>query len=313
MKKICRFNFDFDTEREKRCVVCRAEGAFRSSLNRTARRLTAYRPQIITLSGPTCSGKTTTAETIIGRLTGDGMRVRQISVDDFYRENELDRPLTDEEKQKQDWETFASLDADYLRSFTSGLLSGKKVLRPIYDFTVNKRRDYEEIDPRDYDVFLFEGIQALYPEVTAMFGKTPFRSVFISVASDLTVNGVSFTGRELRFLRRLVRDDRTRGASAELTYSMWQKVVDNELKNVEPYAAKTDMHLDSMMAYEPFVIRDDAIRVLSQIGKGSPFASDAAALTEKLEKLPSLESSCIPEDSVFREFIGKESDIKTEK
>lgn len=298
--------YSFDSERSKQIAVSRAESNFRSALNRTARRIEAYRPRVITLSGPSCSGKTTTADTIISRLTEGGMRVRQISIDDFYRENTTGRNYTDEEKKKQDWETFASIDGDCLSAFISGLLGGEKVERPIYDFSVNRRTSFETVDPADYDVFLFEGIQALYPEVTAMFGKNRFKSVFISVASDLNVNGISFTGRELRFLRRLVRDYRTRGASAELTFSMWDKVVDNELKNIEPYSPSVDMHLNSMMPYEPCVMKDEVLSLLSMIGKDSEWYPKARSLAERIEPLPELENSYVPEDSVFREFIGKD-------
>ena len=298
--------YSFDSERSKRTAVCHAEGSFRSALNHTARRVEAYHPRVITLSGPSCSGKTTTADTVITRLTDGGMRVRQISIDDFYRENTLGRDYTDEEKKEQDWETFASIDGDYLRSFISGLLDGKKVERPVYDFARNRRTAFETIDPNDYDVFLFEGIQALYPEVTAMLGeKRGYLSVFISVASDLNVNGSFFTGRELRFLRRLVRDYRSRGASAELTFSMWDKVVDNEKKNIEPYSAGTDLHLNSMMPYGPCVMKDEALSLLSMIGKDSVWYPKARSLAERLEPLPELENEYVPEDSVFREFIGK--------
>ena len=77
------------------------------------------------------------------------------------------------------------------------------------------------------------------------------------------------------------------------------------MKNIEPYAADTDLHLNSMMPYEPCVIKDEALSLLSGIGEDSPWYAKAHSLAERLEPLPELENEYVPEDSVFREFIGK--------
>ena len=106
-------------------------------------------------------------------------------------------------------------------------------------------------------------------------------------------------------IRRLVRDSRHRGATAEFTFSLWKSVTDNEAKSIFPYKDKAQVKIDSSMGYEPYVMRSFLIPLLQKdVAKDSPYYSLAASLIKRLEQLPSLDATLIPDGSVYHEFIG---------
>ena len=296
----------FNTEEEKLRFVLEGEKNFRAGVLAAAERICVARPSIVTLSGPTCSGKTTTANILIARLAENNFRVRVISIDDFYRDREV---LAENARQKgvaYDWDSFASIDGPELKHFIDGVLAGRSVRCPKYDFLRKERCGFETIDPGEYDAVVFEGIQAIYPQVTEMFGEKPVCSVYISVADDITACGKEFSSREIRFLRRLVRDYRFRGTQPAQTFDVWHTVVENERKNIEPYAGYAEMRIDSTLRYELFVIAKEAIDLLAQITPESGCFAEAQNLMRRLSALPQLDKKLVPADSVFREFIGAE-------
>ena len=154
------------------------------------------------------------------------------------------------------------------------------------------------------DIYVIEGIQAVYPEVTARLGD--YRSIFISVTDDVSVNGVTFGRHEVRLLRRIVRDYNFRGATPEFSFHLWDGVRRNEEKNIFPNAGNCDFYLNSFLPYELFVLRKHALPLLADVPLTSVHRPAADALTEKLSALPGLpfDDRTIPQNSVFREFIG---------
>lgn len=299
-------NAMFETEEEKLRFVLESEERFRAGVHAVAERILAARPRIVTLSGPTCSGKTTTARILIARLAERGFRVRVISIDDFYRNRDELAEIARQKGVAYDWDSFASIDSAELKQFIDGVLAGRTVRCPKYDFLRKERCGFETVEAGEYDAVVFEGIQAIYPQVTAMFGEEPVCSVYISVGDDITACGMEFSSREIRFLRRLVRDYRFRGTLPAQTFDVWHTVVENERKNIEPYAGYAEMRIDSTLQYELFVIADEAVSLLTQVTPESGSYAEARNLIFRLSALPRLERRLVPADSVFREFIGAE-------
>ncbi len=290
------------TEEAKR-FVDQCEEAFSKELDLTLEDVFSMTPvKTVALAGPTCSGKTTTAEKLTRRINRSGRHAVVLSFDEFF----LDRSgRNNVNVEVPDYDSPAALDLDYLHTFMTRLNQGKPVLIPHYDFDVTSRVGYREFLPAERDIYVFEGIQAVYPEVTSQLGEG-YRSIFISVMRDVYYGGVSLSRHEIRLLRRLVRDYRFRGATAEFTLFLWEGVRSNEEKNIYPNAKVSDVYINSYLPYEPFVLARHAIPILESVPETSRFRDEAEELIGKLSAFdcPYIEDSMIPENSVYREFIG---------
>lgn len=258
--------------------------------------------RLIMLSGPTCSGKTTTARRLTDRITESGHRAVVMSIDDFF----LDRDSRNRvDTDAPDYDSVKAIDLEYFEHFIRRLLRGESVLIPVYDFTSTSRVGYNEYIPRENDIYVFEGIQAVYPEITSLLGGK-YRSIFISVGEDISYKGTTLTKNELRLLRRVVRDYKFRGATAEFTLHLWGGVRHNEETNIFPNSQGCSVYLNSLLPYEPFIISAYAVPLLRTVPHGSRYREEAEELIAKMSAFDGeyFEDSMIPADSVFREFIG---------
>lgn len=255
-------------------------------------------PKVITLSGPTCSGKTTTAAKLTDVIESLGYRARVLSIDDFYKSG-----LREEED--PDFESVNAIDLDYFSECTERLLNGKRVLLPTFDMKTGMRSALTEYEPHKDDIYIFEGIQAVYPEVTKKLEEYGYVSVFISVAEDVMANGVFFAKDEIRLMRRIVRDDKFRSTSADETLSMWDDVRKNEEKNIFPNASRSYITINSFLPYEVYFIGSYLVPLLETV-RSEEHKKYAGKLLGKVKSVTSsyIKESMIPFKSVFREFIG---------
>lgn len=258
--------------------------------------------KIISLAGPTCSGKTTTASILTNRITQKMQNAVVMSIDDFFHDR-LDIKTVNGDA--PDYDSVNAIDLDYLARFMKDLLAGKTVMIPEYSFLDTARVGYREYSPRENDIYIFEGIQAVYPEVTALFGGE-YKSIFISVTDDIEYCGTVLTRHEIRLMRRIVRDFKFRDATAEFTLHLWESVRENEEKSIFPNSGGCDVYINSFLPYEPFIISRYALNLLETVPKDSRYRDEADELTAKLRVFDCkyLEDCMIPKDSVFREFIG---------
>ena len=298
------YHLQIHTSAEAERFMLECESDFRNRLDGVVNAVLAGDDlRTIALSGPTCSGKTTTAERLIEQIAESGHHAVVISVDDFF----LDRRKGDRNRvdlAPPDYDSVEAIDLDYLDVFLRRLRNRQSVLVPKYDFNATRRVGYHEYLPGPLDIYVIEGIQAVYPEVTARLGG--YRSIFISVTDDVTMNGVPFDRNEIRLLRRIIRDYNFRGATPEFSFHLWDGVRRNEEKNIFPNAGNCDFYLDSFLPYELFVLRKYALPLLADVPAESIHRAAAGRLTEKLTALPELpfDVQRIPKKSVFREFIG---------
>ena len=290
----------FENERQTRDFVMEAEKKYKDQVLHVAKQI-AKLPNIkfLTLAGPTCSGKTTTSYILEQELARLGLTVKIISIDDFYRNR--DDIFEDE---KPDYESISALDFDVFVDCVGKILDGKTVMLPKFDFRSGHRAGYETYTPQANEIVIFEGIQAIYPEIVATIPADTARSIYINAADDVTAYGVFFAGREVRFLRRLVRDYLFRGASAARTLELWEGVVANEDKNIIPYGKNADFIINSFLTYELNVIKPYLLDVIKYCDETPCEVELLATLREKFRQIPEIPSSFVPSDSVFREFIG---------
>ena len=285
--------------------VNRCERAFEARLDDVAKQVVSDKElHIIALSGPTCSGKTICANKLIYELEAAGKNIHLISIDDFFKERDiLKRESEIAADSGLDYDSVNAIDLGLLTECTESILAGKPTILPRYDFVSGKRGVRESVDPDESSIFIFEGIQAIYPEVTSLFGKN-YKSVFISVADDLELNGVYFGRRDIRLLRRLVRDYKFRGAAPEFTFYIWRSVALNEDRCILPYADTTDIQIDSLMPYEPMLLKNELTAILPSVAETSKYYPKALEILEKLDKLESIDAKLVPKNSLLREFIG---------
>ena len=224
-----------------------------------------------------------------------------MSIDDFFIDRNNRNVVNDE---APDYDTVKAIDIDYFARFTERLLKGESVLVPTYDFIKTARTGYNEYIPNENDIYVFEGIQAVYPEISSLLGR--HKSLFICVNRGIRYHESFIDKNDIRLLRRIVRDHRFRGATAEFTLHLWDGVRANEEENIFPNAKSCSVYIDSCLAYEPFILNKHALPLLDTVPKDSRYHAAAEELKEKISAFESdnFEDCMIPNNSVFREFIG---------
>ena len=181
--------------------------------------------KVIRLVGPTCSGKTTAANMLAKSFEKFGKRLHTISIDDFYYDTDaLAQMSSDKGHESIDYDSPDTIDIAELSRFVDEIFSSDLSHCPVFDFTTGKREGYREYRCTENDLFLFEGIQALYPNVSEIFsasGHSP-ADVFIAPRSSVKLGEATFEPNEIRLMRRLVRDANFRNTKAEFTFYLWE-------------------------------------------------------------------------------------------
>jgi uridine kinase len=157
----------------------------------------------------------------------------------------------------------------------------------------------------DNDLFLFEGIQTLYPEIDALLREYPYFGMFINVQSSLVANGIRFEPNRIRLLRRLVRDYYRRSSSPEFTFFLWNSVRENEERNIFPNATRCDATMDSLMGYELSMLRPYLEHILPTLPSVSKNHATAEQILRELQGIQPLSEQLLSHDSLYREFVGK--------
>ena len=259
--------------------------------------------KIIMLGGPSSSGKTTSTSKLSIFLSTFGINTIKISLDNYYKDyNEL--PVN--EFGEKDIESPNSLDIELFRKNITDLLNQKTVKLPTFDF-IKAKKYYktEGISLKDNDILLIEGLHALNPEFTKDFKASDVYKVYISPFTPLGIdrhNYISTTDN--RLIRRLVRDYRTRGRSAEQTLAQWNKVRENENDFIFPYTDDADIVLNTAFVYEMGVLKVFAEPILHSVKINSPYYEEARRLIETLSVFFPISSEYISNDNILREFIG---------
>lgn len=299
----CRFT----DEAEKRRAVEAGEAAFSAELNRvTDRLLTDPTLPAMTLCGPSCSGKTTLCQRLTETMEKSGRRTKLISVDDFFKDREELKRQAANFGGKIDYDSADALDLDTLRRCIEDLAEKGETMLPVYGFHSGKREGCRPLTLEDGDLLIFEGIQTLYPEFTTLIGELRHLSVFTHVGTGYDACGTLFSPREIRFIRRIVRDYHHRNAPPAFTYYLWQSVILNEDRNIFPNADKADLTVNSALPYELSAIKNELLPILAKIPKESEYFALGSALAAKFDGIDPIGRDLIPADSIFREFIAGE-------
>ncbi|MCI8331402.1 MAG: hypothetical protein HFE78_01045 [Clostridiales bacterium] len=260
--------------------------------------------RIVTLSGPSCSCKTTVVKKLVRDVSEAGKSIKIISIDDFFLSRITSREEALKKGEKIDFDSIDAIDFAYFCECCNRLFSGHKARLPVFDFVSATRTGYIECDPSDYDIIAFEGIQAIYPEIRAKLSEYGFMSIFINVEGPVQIGKEIFAGRDVRFARRMVRDYYFRNAKAEFTMFMWDSVTENEDKNMLPYAHLSDVRIDSFIPYELNMMKEPLEAILSTVPPEDRHYKQACAFRERFADIVPISRSYLPEDSMYREFLG---------
>ena len=260
--------------------------------------------KLLGLTGPSCAGKTTAAKKLTACLEAHGHRVHVISIDDFYYDKDYLHSRADADPDIEiDYDSEDTIDVTLLREKTASLLAERPTQMPKFDFPTGMRVEGETVIPKKDDVFLFEGIQILYPKVRAILGAAPYRGIYISPATALQVGEHLFEPNDIRLLRRLVRDYRYRASNPSFTFYLWQSVRKNEESNIFPNAHTCHECIDSTMPYEIGMLKPYLENILPLVTPSDPFYQKAQEILAQLSNNPAVPSDLMTQNSLYKEFI----------
>ena len=258
--------------------------------------------KVILLSGPSSSGKTTTSMKLSLYLKSLGLNPTHLSMDDYFLERDQ-TPLGP--NGKPDFESLNALDIKLFDSQISKLLKGTKVTVPTFNFISGKKEYKRTIKMQKNDILIIEGLHALNENILKNIPKKNKFKVYISPLTYLNIdddNRISMT--DLRLLRRIVRDNRTRGYSPSTTLNNWEDVRKGEEKYVFPYQDNANVMFNTSLAYELGVLKTYVEPLLYTVKADDPVNLSARRLLELLKCVLPISSESVPQISIIREFIG---------
>ena len=268
------------------------------------------RRRVVLIAGPSSSGKTTFASRLRVHMQAIGKKSRVISLDNYYRDRD-DIPVGADGR--PDFECLEALDIGRLGSDLKKLISGETVQLPVFDFITGKRSAETMAVNADGEILILEGIHGLNDKLTADVASAHKFKIFISPLTTLNLDDHNIViPEDVRLLRRLVRDQRTRGYTFAQTFELWDSVRRGEFAHILPYQETADVMFNSTLVYEPLVLKKYAALPLSLITADMPCYARAHGLLKILNIFSSLDDeSEVPINSILREFIGKIGDEKS--
>ena len=284
--------------------IAECEKKFDDELNAAVRAfLSDSRYDIVMLAGPSSSGKTTTAGKIAQKIRESGRNAFTVSLDDFYRNRE-DIPA--DENGIKDFENVTALDVELIHEVFNSLIEKRFAEMPLYDFTTGTRSsETKKIELGKNDVIIVEGLHSLNPAITEGLDDSHLFRIYISVSSRVLDDDgkVLLNKRNLRLMRRMIRDFKHRSSTAENTFNQWQSVLQGEDKYLFPYETYADIKINSFHAYEPCITRQQVLAQLDTVEPDSRFYESAQELKRVYENAADINCGFLPENSLLCEFL----------
>ena len=262
--------------------------------------------RMVLISGPSSSGKTTSAKRLGLQLGVLGLRPVMISLDDYFVEREK---TPRDENGQYDYEALEAIDLELFNDHLHRLLQGQSVDIPRYDFITGRRTQHDTpltLDERS--ILIIEGIHGLNPRLTPSVPDAVKFKIYISCFTSVAMDNLSrIATTDNRLLRRLTRDYRQRGADALQTLSRWASVRRGEERHIFPYQENADVMFNSSLFYEISALRPFAEKILREVPDTVPEFDEARRMLKFLDNFIPITSDEIPPTSILREFIGGSS------
>ena len=262
--------------------------------------------KLVLLAGPSSSGKTTSCKRLSIQLAVNGLKPLQISLDDYF----VDREKTPkDESGEYDYESIYALDLKLINEQFNALFRGEEVELPKYDFQSGKsKRSGKKLKMNDHNVLVVEGIHALNPELTSQIPDEQIYRVYASALTTILLDNHNYIPTtDNRLLRRIIRDNKYRGVSAQETIHRWPSVRAGENKWIFPFQENADAMLNTAMLYELAVIKMQAEPLLQQVPENCEEYAEAYRLLKFLKYFKGIPYNNLPPTSLLREFLGGSS------
>lgn len=262
--------------------------------------------KLVLLAGPSSSGKTTSCKRLSIQLAVNGLKPLQISLDDYF----VDREKTPKDASGEyDYESIYALDLDLINEQFNALFRGEEVELPKYDFQSGKsKKSGNKLKMNDNNVLVVEGIHALNPELTAHIPQEQIFRVYASALTTILLDNHNYIPTtDNRLLRRIIRDYKYRGVSAQETIHRWPSVRAGENKWIFPFQENADAMLNTAMLYELAVIKTQAEPLLQQVPEKCEEYAEAYRLLKFLKYFKGIPYNNLPPTSLLREFLGGSS------
>lgn len=285
-------------------LVLHTDKHFHDSICKLAKKVAARGCQVVLLSGPSSSGKTTTAHFLADALNRLGHQTEMISLDDFYRAEEETPYRADGQ---HDFECLEALRLDCIQQCLHDLVTSGSCNVPLFDFVHHRPQpQFRHLNLKKNGIAIIEGIHALNPVLTAELPYNQITRIYISVKQDI-YNGTEelLSAQEVRMIRRMVRDYNFRSTTPESTLKMWNSVMEGERKYIKPFKRMADFTVNSLHAYELGVLRGPALMLLHNVEESTGWiAEEMRRLSFALMLFTPVSASLLPPTSLIREFIG---------
>ena len=262
--------------------------------------------KLVLLAGPSSSGKTTSCKRLSIQLAVNGLKPLQISLDDYF----VDRDRTPKDDNGEyDFESIYALNLDLLNEQFNALFRGEEVELPKYDFPSGKSvKSGKKLKMEPNNVLVVEGIHALNPELTAHIPQEQIYRVYASALTTILLDNHNYIPTtDNRLLRRIIRDYKYRGVSAQETIHRWPSVRAGENKWIFPYQENADAMFNTAMLYELSVIKMQAEPLLQQVPENCEEHAEAYRLLKFLKYFKGIPYNNLPPTSLLREFLGGSS------
>ncbi len=262
--------------------------------------------RIVLIAGPSSSGKTTTTKRLAIQLMTNLLVPKLISLDDYFV-NRVDTPL--DEDGEYDYESLYALDLEQFNKDLNALLNGEEVALPTYNFE-RGCREYKgnTLKLEENSILLIEGIHGLNPDLTSHIDEKMKYKLYVSALTTLSIDDHNWVPTtDNRLLRRIIRDAKYRGVSAESTIKRWPSVRRGEEKWIFPYQENADAMFNSSLLFELGVIKEYGEEVLKHVPRDIPEYGEAIRLRRFLNYFTPISDQVIPHTSLLREFLGGSS------
>ena len=262
--------------------------------------------KLVLLAGPSSSGKTTTCKRLSVQLLANGIKPLQISLDDYFvNRDDTPKDVTGE----YDYESIYALNLKLINEQFNALFRGEEVELPKYNFQSGKsEKSGKRLKMSNHNVLVVEGIHALNPELTAQIPEQQKFRVYASALTTILLDDHNYIPTtDNRLLRRIVRDNKYRGVTAQETIRRWPSVRSGENKWIFPYQENADAVFNTAMLFELAVLKTQAESLLEQVPETAPEYSEAYRLLKFLKYFKPISNRDIPPTSLLREFLGGSS------
>lgn len=259
--------------------------------------------KLVTIAGPSSSGKTTFSYRLSAQLKTLGLKPHPVAMDDYFV-NRVDTPK--DKDGKYNYECIGAIDTKQFNEDLEQLLDGKEVQLPTYNF-ITGMREYNKplMKLGEGELLVIEGIHGLNDLLTESIAPENKFKIYISALTSLNIDEHNrIPSTDGRLLRRIVRDARTRGHSAQKTISMWRSVRAGENENIFPFQEKADAMFNSSLVYEFAALKQYAEPLLFHVPRGSEEYAEAQRLLKFLDYFLGINPEEVPLNSILREFIG---------